>query len=117
LDSKALWKALNKKFKVDVVVMKKFIIDKFLDFKKVHSIIIMSQIQEFQLTFHYSYAKDMIITSFQMVAIIGKLPPSWKEFKNYFKHKSKKTGVEDLVLRLRVEKENKLSKKELSLLI
>jgi hypothetical protein len=52
-----------------------------------------------------------------MVAIIGKLPPSWKEFKNYFKHKSKKTGVEDLILRQRVEKENKLSKKELSLLI
>jgi len=40
--AKALWKALNKKFKIGVVVMKKFIIDKFLDFKMVHSMIIMS---------------------------------------------------------------------------
>ena len=49
--------------------------------------------------------------SFQMVANIGKLTPSWKEFKNYFKHNSKKTGVEDLILRLRVKKKNKLYKK------
>ena len=41
--------------------------------------------------------------SFQVVAIIEKLPPSWKDFKNYLKHKCKEMGLEDLNVRLRIE--------------
>jgi hypothetical protein len=37
-----LWKALDKKFNVDIVIIKKFIISKFLDFKFVESRIVMS---------------------------------------------------------------------------
>jgi len=74
---------LQKRFKVDIFVMKKFIIEKFLDFKMVDLIIIISQVQEFQLTLHYNYAKDMVINeSFKVAMIIDKLPSSWKEFKN-----------------------------------
>jgi hypothetical protein len=50
--AKALWKVVNKKFKVEVAIMKKFIIDKFLDFKMVDSKIIMSKVQELQLTLY-----------------------------------------------------------------
>jgi hypothetical protein len=39
---------------------------------------------------------------FQVVVIIGKLPPSWKELKNYLKHKSNRMRVKDLILRLKV---------------
>jgi hypothetical protein len=39
---------------------------------------------------------------FQVVVIIGKLPPSWKELKNYLKHKSNGMRVKDLILRLKV---------------
>jgi hypothetical protein len=42
--AKALWKVVNKKFKVEVAIMKKFIIDKFLDFKMVDSKITMSKV-------------------------------------------------------------------------
>nr|GEW84024.1 zinc finger, CCHC-type [Tanacetum cinerariifolium] len=44
-------------------------------------------------------------------AIIEKSPPSWVEFKNYLKHKRKEMKVEDLVVRLRIEKDNKLAQK------
>ncbi|KAL0285667.1 UNVERIFIED_CONTAM: hypothetical protein Sangu_2769300 [Sesamum angustifolium] len=46
---------------------------------------------------------------FQVVAMIEKLPPLWKDFKNYLKHKRKKMGLEDLIIRLRIEEDNCLS--------
>ena len=49
--------------------------------------------------------------TFQVAAIIEKLPPSWVEFKNYLKHKRKEMSVEDLVVRLRIEEDNKLAQK------
>jgi hypothetical protein len=42
---------------------------------------------------------------------IEELPLSLKEFKNYHMYKSKEIGVEDLILRLKLEKENKLFKR------
>ncbi|GKE36110.1 pol polyprotein [Tanacetum coccineum] len=50
--------------------------------------------------------------TFQVAAIIEKLPPSWVEFKNYLKHKRKEMSVEDLVVRLRIEEDNKLAQKD-----
>ncbi|KAL0315722.1 UNVERIFIED_CONTAM: hypothetical protein Sradi_5450400 [Sesamum radiatum] len=37
------------------------------------------------------------------------LPPLWKDFKNYLKHKRKEMGLEDLIVRLRIEEDNRLS--------
>jgi hypothetical protein len=46
--------------------------------------IVISQVQEFQLTLHDIYTKNMFINeSFQVAVIIEKLSPSWNEFKNY----------------------------------
>lgn len=49
--------------------------------------------------------------AFQEAAIIEKLPPPWKDFKNYLKHKCKDTTVEDFIIRLRIEDDNKASQK------
>lgn len=46
-----------------------------------------------------------------MAATIEELPLSLKEFKNYHMYKSKEMGVEDLILRLRLLKKNKLFKR------
>ena len=46
-----------------------------------------------------------------MAAIIKKLPPLWKEFKNYLKHKRKEMRLKDLIVRLRIEGDNRASKK------
>jgi hypothetical protein len=80
---KALLKTLDKNFKVEIISMKKFKVDKFSGFKMVDSRIIMSQVQEFQITLHDNYAKEMLISeNFQVTTIIKKFSPSWKEFKN-----------------------------------
>jgi len=81
---------LDKKFKVELAGIKRFIVDKILDFKIIDSKIVMSQVQVFQFTLRNIYAKDIFISEyFLMVIIIKKLSSSWKKFKNYLKHNSK----------------------------
>ncbi|KAF3675204.1 hypothetical protein T459_01064 [Capsicum annuum] len=48
---------------------------------------------------------------FQVAVIIEKLPPLWKDFKNYLKHKKKEMSVKDLIVRLRIEEDNKATEK------
>ena len=49
-----------------------------------------------------------------MAAIIEKLPPTWKDFKNYLKHKRKEMSIEDLVIRLHIEEDNRGSEKKMT---
>ncbi|KAI3470054.1 hypothetical protein Pfo_026717 [Paulownia fortunei] len=105
--AKELWDSLEKKYKIGDDGLKKFIVGKFLDFKMVDSKIVMDQVQQLQIILHNIHAEDMQLSeSFQVAAIIEKLPPLWKDFKNYLKHKRKETGLEDLIVRLRIEEDN-----------
>ena len=49
-----------------------------------------------------------------MTTIIEKPPPTWKDFKNYLKHKRKEMSIEDLIIRLRIEEDNRGSKKKMA---
>ncbi|KAL5564037.1 hypothetical protein UlMin_033784 [Ulmus minor] len=40
------------------------------------------------------------------------LPPAWKDFKNYLKHKRNEMSNEDLIVRLRIEEDNRCSEKK-----
>ena len=52
---------------------------------------VISQVQDLQLILHDIYTEGMSLSeSFQVAALIEKLPQRWKEFKNYLKHKRKK---------------------------
>ncbi|KAK4397205.1 hypothetical protein Sango_1557100 [Sesamum angolense] len=108
--ARALWKSLEKKYKIEDAGLKKFIVGKFFDFKMMDSKTVMNQVQEFQMILHDLHAEGMKLSeSFQVVAMIEKLPPLWKDFKNYLKHKRKEMGLEDLIVRLRIEEDNRLS--------
>ena len=112
--SKELWDALEKKYKTEDAGMKKFIVAKFLDFKMIDSKTVVTQVQElqviihdllaeginlfnayvrnikFSLNTHITFNIGLIVNdAFQVAAIIEKLPPLWKDFKNYLKHKRK----------------------------
>ncbi|XP_073120956.1 uncharacterized protein [Henckelia pumila] len=106
--AKELWESLEKKYKTEDAGTKKFVVGKFLEFKMVDAKTVISQVQEFQIILHDIMAEGMMISeSFQVAALIEKLPPLWKEFKNYLKHKRKKMGLEDLIDRLRIEEDNR----------
>ncbi|KAK3004069.1 hypothetical protein RJ639_018600 [Escallonia herrerae] len=113
VNAKALWESLERKYKTEDAGSKKFVVGKFLDFKMVDSKTVISQVQEFQLILHDIHAEGMVLgESFQVAALIEKLPPTWKDFKNYLKHKRKEMKLEDLILRLRIEEDNRQSEKK-----
>ena len=56
----------------------------------------------------------MLSEAFQVAAIIEKLPPAWKDFKNYLKHRRKEMSIEDLVIRLRIKEDNRGSEKKMA---
>ena len=61
---------------------------------------------------HEIHSKGIIVSeAFQVAAIIEKLPPAWKDFKNYLKHKRKEMNVEELIVRLQIKKDNRHSEK------
>ncbi|KAK3024344.1 hypothetical protein RJ639_043026 [Escallonia herrerae] len=68
---------------------------------------VISQVQEFQLILHDIHVEGMVFgESFQVVGLIENLPPTWRDFKNYLKHKRKEMKLEDLIVRLRIEEDN-----------
>ncbi|KAK3008905.1 hypothetical protein RJ639_013202 [Escallonia herrerae] len=74
---------------------------------------VISQVQEFQLILHDIHVEGMVLGEyFQVAALIEKLPPTWKDFKNYLKHKRKEMKLEDLIVRLRIEEDNRQSEKK-----
>ncbi|KAK5803053.1 hypothetical protein PVK06_030693 [Gossypium arboreum] len=106
--SKELWTSLDHKYKVEGAGTKKFLIVKFLNFVMVDSKLVVNQVQELQLIIHGILVERMIISeSFQVAAIIDKLPPTYNDFKNYLKHKRKEMSVEYLIVRLRIEEDNR----------
>ena len=72
--------------------MKKFVVNRFLDYKMVDSKTVISQVQELQVILHEIYAEIMILNeSFQVAVMVEKLPPMCEDFKSYLKHKQKET--------------------------
>ncbi|CAL5433059.1 unnamed protein product [Camellia sinensis] len=60
----------------------------------------------------YNVYKDISLSeSFQVAALIEKLPKDWKEFKNYLKHKRKEISMDELIVHLRIEEDNRNSEK------
>ena len=111
--ARELWESLDKKYKTEDVGLKKFVVGKFLDYKMLDSKTLISQVQDLQVILHDIHAEGMSLSeSFQVAAIIEKLPPLWKEFKNYLKHKRKEMRLEYLIVRLRIKEDNRASEKK-----
>ncbi|WJZ87171.1 hypothetical protein VitviT2T_006572 [Vitis vinifera] len=111
--AKELWESLDRKYKTKDAGANKFVVGRFLDYKMVDSKTVVSQVQELQVILHEIHAEGMMLSeTFQVAAIIEKLPPAWKDFKNYLKHKRKEMSIEDLIIRLRIEEDNRRSEKK-----
>ncbi|GKA97760.1 retrovirus-related pol polyprotein from transposon TNT 1-94 [Tanacetum coccineum] len=91
-----LWEALQKKYDTEEAGTKKYVVSRYLKF----------QSHELQKVAHEIISEGMSLDEqFQVVVIIDKLPPSWKDFKNVLRHKTKEFSLESLITRLRIEEE------------
>ena len=52
----------------------------------------------------------MLNETFQVAAIIEKLSLTWKDFKNYLKHKRKEINIKYLIIRCCIEEDDRGSK-------
>ncbi|XP_024963136.1 uncharacterized protein LOC112503306 [Cynara cardunculus var. scolymus] len=110
--AREIWESLERKYKTKVACSKRFVVGKFLHYKMIDSKLIVKQVEELQVITHELEVEGMGINSNFMVGfIIKKLPPSWKNFKLYLKHLTDDMSFEQLVLKLRVEEDNRLSEK------
>jgi len=99
---------LDKKYKLKDAGTKKILVGKFLDYKMVNTKMVVNQLEKLQVLFSDLLSERLVINEpFQVVVMIEKLPPSWKNFKNYLKHKRKELFMEDLVIRLCLEEDNR----------
>lgn len=73
---------------------------------------VMFQVQKLQVIIHDLLDEDMIINeALQMVASIRKLFHLLRDFMNQLKCKRKKMVLEDLIVHLQIEEDNKIVKK------
>nr|XP_009780835.1 PREDICTED: uncharacterized protein LOC104229820 [Nicotiana sylvestris] len=114
--SKKMWTALEKKYKTEDAWLKKIVAAKVLDYKMVDSKSVITQIQKLQVIIHDLLTEGLVINeAFQVTTMIEKLSPLWKDFKNYLKHKCKEMSLEDLIVRLKIEEDNKAKKGQANL--
>ena len=52
--------------------------------------------------------------TFKVASILENLPLTWKDFKNYFKHMRKEMSTKDLIIRLRIEEDNRGFEKKMA---
>lgn len=110
--AKELWKSLEKKYATEDAGTKKFVVGKFLEFKMDDIRTVISQVEELQIIIHEIIVEGYkICEGFQVSAIIEKLPPSWKEYKNSLKHKIKEMSLEDLIIRIMIEEDNRMAER------
>ena len=101
--------------KVGSLLYIKFVVGRFLDYKMVDSKTVVNQFQELRVILHEMHVEGMMLSeTFQVVAIIEKPPPAWKDLKNYLKHKRKETSIEDMVIKLRIEEDNRRFEKKVA---
>ncbi|KAL7606706.1 hypothetical protein Lser_V15G16201 [Lactuca serriola] len=111
--AKEIWESLERKYKTEDAGTKKHVVAKFLEYKMDDSKSVMSQVQDLQVIIHDNNAEGMDLNeSFQVASMVEKLPPGWIDFKNYLKPKRKEMSVEELVVRLLIEEDNRMTLKK-----
>ncbi|KAJ9552587.1 hypothetical protein OSB04_016632 [Centaurea solstitialis] len=106
--AKELWESVDRKYKTEDAGTKKHVVARFLEFKILDSKTVMSQVQDLQVILLDILIEGMILReTFHVAAMIEKLPLGWIDFKNYLKHKRKKMSVEELVVHLHIEEDNR----------
>jgi len=73
----------------------------YLNYKMTDDKSVEEQSQDLQNLAHEIFVEGIKLSEqFQIVVVIDKLPPAWKDFKNTFRHKTKEFSLESLITRI-----------------
>ncbi|KAL5787820.1 hypothetical protein ACOSP7_004769 [Xanthoceras sorbifolium] len=104
--AKKIWDALQKKYDTEEAGAKKYAVNRYMKYQMTDDKSVEAQSHELQKIAHEIISEGMALDEqFQIAALIDKLPPSWKDFKSVFRHKTKEFSLESLITRLRIEEE------------
>ena len=86
--------------------MKKYAVSRYLKYQMTDGKYVEMQSHTRQKIAHEIIFEGMSLDEqFQVVVLIDKLPPRWKDFKNTLRHKTKEFSLESLITRLCIEEE------------
>ncbi|KAK3018053.1 hypothetical protein RJ639_005178 [Escallonia herrerae] len=107
-----IWYTLNKKYVIEDVDTKKYVIDNFLQFQMSEEKDMSSQIHEFHLVMSKLTKEGMPLPDpFVSGSLIEKLPESWSDYKSMMKHKRKDMTLKDVIVYIRIEEKNRSHEK------
>ncbi|XP_062102817.1 uncharacterized protein LOC133812980 [Humulus lupulus] len=105
-NAKEIWDALQKKYDTEEAGTKKYAVSRYLKFQMTDDKSVEAQSHELQKIAHEIISEGMSLDEqFQVAVIIEKLPPAWKDFKKFLRHKTKEFSLESLITRLCIEEE------------
>ncbi|KAG9453310.1 hypothetical protein H6P81_006214 [Aristolochia fimbriata] len=111
--AKEIWKALEFKYKVEEQGTSKYLISKYLEFKMVDDKAILDQCHEMEtIVNQMSVLEIKFSETFQVGAIIAKLPPSWKNYQKKLINKIENFTLEQLQRNLRIEEKFRVKDKK-----
>ncbi|KAF1882580.1 hypothetical protein Lal_00002758, partial [Lupinus albus] len=92
--AKLVWQTLKRKYDIEEAETKKYVVSRYLKYQMTNN----KSSHEIQKIAHDIITKGMPLDEqFQVVVIIDKLPPSWKDFKNVPRHKTKEFYLKSLI--------------------
>ena len=103
-----IWNALEYKYKTEKEGTDKFLVSKYFEFIMVDTKSILDQIHELQIIVaKLRELKVEISESFQVGAIIAKLPQSWNDYRKKLLHSKENITLEELQKHLVIEEETR----------
>ncbi|GKC29794.1 zinc finger, CCHC-type containing protein [Tanacetum coccineum] len=102
--SKELWDTLEAKYMAEDASSKKFLVSNFTNYKMTDSRPVLEQYNKLLgILGRFTQHKMNMDESIQVLCIIDKLPPSWKDFKYTLKHLKEELTLIELGSHLRIE--------------
>ncbi|CAM8960642.1 unnamed protein product [Rhodiola kirilowii] len=104
--AKELWDTLEAKYMAEDASSVKFLVSNFNNYKMVDSRPVMEQLHEIQrILGQFAQTNLKMDEAISVSSIIDKLPPAWKDFRRYLKHKKEDISLVELTKELHMEED------------